>query len=212
MRKIRFEIGKYYHIFNRGTDKRIIFLDKKDIKRFFQSMIEFNAIIPAGGIYRNHLKKNELRKVNFKKNRLVSFLCYCLNPNHYHFIVSPLTDKGIEKFMHKIGLGYTNYFNKRYKRSGNLFQGTYKAININSDEYLLHLSAYVNLNNRAHSQLRNQVSQSSWFEYLNNQKDGYCDKSIILNQFAGSEEYKKFAERSLKDIKERKEIAKLLLD
>ena len=74
---------------------------------------------------------------------LVEIVAYCLNPNHYHLIVKQISEKGIERFMQKIGTGYTNYFNKRYERSGALFQGKFKSIHIDSNEYLLHLSVYV---------------------------------------------------------------------
>lgn len=77
-------------------------------------------------------------------------MCYCFNPNHYHFILTPLVDNGIEKFMHKLGSGFTRYFNGKYDRTGVLFQGPFKAIHIDSDEYLMYLSGYINLNNKIH--------------------------------------------------------------
>lgn len=213
MRKIKFETEKYYHIYNRGTDKRVIFLDQKDLQRFFQSMTVFNIVEPIGGIDRSQLKKNQPGKLKLSNYKLVSFICYCLNPNHYHFMIKQLVDKGIERFMHRLGVGYSKYFNQKHKRDGGLFQGTYKAILIDSDDYLLHLSAYINLNHKVHQypQLRNLVSQSSWSEYLN-RSDSYCDKDIVLNQFSTASEYREFAERSLKEIQERKELEKLLLD
>ena len=129
MRKVKFVTNQYYHLFNRGVDKRVIFLDQSDMDRFFQSMEEFNVIEPIGSIYENFFRKNQLKKQGFEspKEKLVNFICHCLNPNHYHFILEQLIDGGIEKFMHRLGLGYTKYFNQKYKRSGSLFQGTFKA-------------------------------------------------------------------------------------
>jgi len=93
-----------------------------------------------------------------------------LNQNHYHFILEPLVDDGIQKFMHKLSTGYTNYFNEKYKRNGSLFQGKYKAVHINSDEYLLHLSVYVNLNYKVHRSLNKKWMEnlpiSSFDEYI----------------------------------------------
>lgn len=217
MRKIKFINEEYYHIFNRGVDKRIIFQDLSDLNRFFQSMQEFNTIKPIGSIYANTLPKNKLRRKLrhsvSKDKKLVDFVCYCLNPNHYHFILQQLTDKGIEKFMHKLGMGYAKYFNSKYKRNGVLFQGKFKAVHVNSNEYLLHVSAYVNLNYKLH-QLGDSVPKwyrSSWEEYVEDKK-GICEKGIILDQFENAKEYKKFSENSLKDIRERKEVEKLLLE
>ena len=143
MRKVQFVNGEYYHIYNRGVDKRLIFSDKDDIKRFFQSMGEFNVVEPSGGIYVNSFrkestggKKNKLqRKAPLRSAaskwgnsaKLVEFICYCLNPNHFHFLLEQKEDKGIEQFMHRLSTGYTNYFNKKRKRSGALFQGRYSA-------------------------------------------------------------------------------------
>jgi len=211
MRKLKFITGEYYHIFNRGVDKRIVFQDKKDLERFLKSMEEFNTINPIGSIYEHSRLKNKFGNLVSKKTKLVNFICYCLNPNHYHFILEQLVDGGIEKFMHRLGVGYTNYFNKRYNRSGALFQGTFKAIHISSNEYLLHLSAYVNLNDKVHN-FGNLVSKkSSWEEYVGN-KDGFCKKDIILNQFNSISEYRNFSKVSLEIIKERKEMEKLLLE
>lgn len=207
MRKIIFANNEHYHIFNRGVDKREIFSDLKDLNRFFQSMKEFNTLDPIGSIFENSFSKD----LSKKQKNLVKFICYCINPNHYHFILKQVVDKGIEKFMHKLGVGYTNYFNKKCERSGSLFQGNYKAVHIDSNEYLLHLSAYVNLNNKVHK-LGNLVSKSSWDEYINNLQSGFCEKDIILGQFNNPKEYKEFAENSLIDIRERKEMEKLLLE
>lgn len=216
MRKIQFINGEYYHVFNRGVDKRIIFPEWYDLERFFQSMKEFNTIEPIGSIYENSFrqKNGEFGNLVSKpEGKLANFVCYCLNPNHYHFILEQLADRGIEKLMHKIGVGYTKYLNEKYKRSGSLFQGTFKATHVNSNEYLLHLSAYVNLNTRVHSEIGNLVSKSSWDEYIGKEnKSNFCDKDIVLGQFKNPTEYKEFAEESLRGIKERKEMEELLLE
>ncbi len=214
-RRTPFIFGEYYHIYNRGVDKRTIFSDEYDLDRFLQSMEEFNVLEPIGSIYKNSF--NQLRSSTPQLGKLVEFVAYCLNPNHYHFVLSPLVDKGIEKFMQKLGTGHTNYFNNKYERAGALLQGKFKAVHINTNEYLLHVSAYVNLNDRAHKldQLRSSTpklvkSRSSWAEYMGENKKGedFCNKKIILNQFKNKKEYQKFAESSLVDILKRKENLK----
>jgi len=214
IRKVPFANNEYYHIYNRGVDKRNIFQDINDLNRFFQSMKEFNSIEPIGSIYEQSFNQlgGETPKLVVKP--LVGFVCYCLNPNHYHFVLRQIVDGGISEFMKRMG-GYTSYFNEKYKRSGVLFQGVFKSKHIESNEYLLHISAYVNLNNKVHPLggfTPKWVPKSSWGEYLSNNQKSFCEKDVVLGQFKNVLEYKKFAESSLKDILENKEMAKLLLE
>jgi putative transposase len=205
MRNLTFTSGQHYHVCNRGTDKREIFTDLKDLNRFFETMMEFNTVETVGGIY----QKSFLNKIGAEKNErkpLVKFVAYCLNPNHFHFLLEQMEEKGVEKFMHRLGVGYTKYYNSKYKRNGVLFQGKFKAKHVDSNEYLLHLSAYINGNN----QLRNPVSKlskSSFEEYLNPQKSkNFCDTDIVLGQFSNPDAYRKFLEGSVEDISYRKAL------
>jgi len=210
-RKKEFANGELFHLFNRGVDKRIIFVDSYDIRRFFKSMIEFNVVSPIGSLYENSFRQlgGETAK---SEDRLVNIIAYCLNPNHFHFILEQLTTGGISEFMKRLSGGYAWYFNNKYKRSGSLFQGAFKDVHIDSNEYLLHVSAYVNLNDRVHrlggetAKLVN--SMSSWEEYINKKVKGVCGKEIILGQFRNTTEYKEFALSSLKSIVKRKEELK----
>lgn len=216
-RKTPFVTGEYYHLYNRGIDKRNIFSGQKDLNRFFQSMIEFNVSEPIGSIYENSfIKKSQLggstSKLRKGSQKLVDFVAFCLNPNHFHFIVTQSSEKGIEKFMHRLGTGYTMYFNEKEKRSGALFQGRFKSVHVDTNEYLLHLSAYVNLNNKVHqlggSTSKLVGSRSSWGEYVDKNIGGVCEKKIILDQFNNINEYKKFSLSSLEMIRRRKEDMK----
>lgn len=205
IRKEKFAQGEYYHIYNRGVDKRSIFLNKTDLQRFFQSMEEFNVKEPIGSLYLNTFNKEKLR-LRSPASQLVSFVAFCLNPNHYHFLLTPLVEKGIEKFMQRLGTGYTLYFNERQKRSGSLFQGKFKSKHINSNEYLLHASSYVNLNNYdKNGKIKNKLSMSSWEEYIGISNTGFCDKSIILGQFQSIKEHRKFALDSWKETCRKKD-------
>lgn len=223
MRKEPFINEQFYHIYNRGVDKRNIFEDQCDMQRFFQSMNEFNVIEPIGSIYAASFKKNikfghSTSKFNDLDNRLVNFICFCLNKNHYHFLLEQVTDNGISEFMKRLGGGYTKHFNEKYKRSGSLFQGRFKSSRIDSDKYLRHISVYINLNDRIHNknQLRrptSKLSKSSWDEYVKNGNsfnEILCKKDVILDQFKDNKEYKNFAADSLKWIIENKEKNKEL--
>ena len=156
---------------------------------------------------------SDFLKLGFRRNPLVEVICYCLNPNHYHFVLQQISDKGIEKFMHKLGTSYTKYFNKKNSRSGVLFQGKFKAIHIDSNEYLLYVSAYVNRNNFIHGYTKDDSwKYSSWPEYLGKVNLGICSKEIILGQFRNVSEYKEFVEVDAKYLKGKKEAEKYLLE
>ena len=218
-RKVAFTNRELFHVYNRGVDKRIIFTDKHDVRRFFQSMVEFNTVDPIGSLYENSFNRLGGETPKLMK-RLVNIIAYCLNPNHFHMILEQATDGGISEFMKRIGGGYTNYFNNKYKRSGSLFQGVFKDVHIDTNEYLLHVSAYVNLNDRVHK-LGGETpkfveSASSWREYTDEGSTGICKKKIVLGQFRNIDEYKKFALSSLELIingkDESRDIGNFLLE
>jgi len=206
MRKVNLAVGEIYHIFNRGVDKRIIFNDQKDLERFFLSMVSFNSVEPVGSLYEQSFQKDKIKKP------LVNFIAYNLLPNHFHFILEQVSEGGISEFMKRLQGGYTWYFNKKHKRSGSLFQGTFKSKHIDSNEYLLHLSAYINLNDKLGG-LAAKLGKSSWQEYISLDKSfsKICvKKDIVLDQFDSKKDYEKFSLSSLEDIKSNKDRYKEL--
>ena len=205
MRKIRFVNGEFYHVYNRGVDKRTIFIDGFDFSRFIQGLDEFNSVKPIGSIFENSFRTNQLSNLVAK---LVDVVCFCLNKNHYHLILKQRLKNGISEFMRRVGTGFAQHFNFKNKRSGVLFQGPFKAKHVNSNEYLLHLSAYVNLNNQVHKINSQNNFKSSWKEYVADEKGLCSSKNIILSQFKNKKEYEEFAKSSLKDMVERKKISK----
>ena len=217
-RKASFANGEFYHVYNRGVDKRTIFTDKYDVERFFRGLVEFNAVDPIGSLYENS-RQQRGGETATASERLVNLVAYCLNPNHYHLILEQLVDGGISEFMKRIG-GYTWYFNNKYERSGSLFQGVFKDVHIDSNEYLLHVSAYVNLNDRVHKLGKGSLalvqSRSSWKEYTDEKIKGICEKEVILEQFGNVDEYKQFALSSIDATIERrnelKDLDKFLLE
>lgn len=175
-------------------------------------MDEFNTIKPIGSLFENSFINEEIKSKR-KSKQLVNFVSYCLNPNHYHFILEEFVENGISRFIHKLSGGYTWYFNQHNKRNGALFQGKFKAKHIDSNEYLLNASVYVNLNYKVH-QLGGRAAKlvkSSWEEY-SDFTNGICKKDIILNQFNSPKEYKVFALETLPALIEKKEQNKELAD
>ena len=208
-RKVSLENGEFYHIYNRGVDKRIIFKTKADMDRFFESMQTFNTTEPAGSILEQRLIKNKNQSKNKKATPLVKFVSYCLLPNHFHFILEQIVDGGISEFMKRLSGGFTSYFNKMHDRSGALFQGVFKSTHLDTNEYLLYASAYVNLNHRQKDQFRGftpKLVKSSWEEFLGNSDDDFCKgKGIVLDQFTNRKEAEKFALDVLESVRENKQ-------
>lgn len=216
MRKTEFANGEFYHVYNRGVEKRSITEDQYDSNRFVQSMIEFNDILVTGGIYENSFNLSLEKE---KQRPLVNIIAYCINPNHFHFLLEQVADQGISKFIHRLCGGYTQYFNKKHKRSGTLFEGPFKAKHVDTDEYLLRLSAYVNLNDRVHqlSTLGAKLVRSSWREYESIKMSNYiCRRDILTKRFAKASEYERFALETLplmlEHKKEQKELEELFLE
>ena len=214
MRKIQFQNDYYYHIYNRGVDKRNIFLNQKDYVRFLTSMKEFNRIDNIGSL-RDLEKKHKTGTEPLEASRgsvpvsvpVVEFISYCLNPNHYHFLLKQLVNNGISKFMLKIGSGYTTYFNKKYDRSGVLFQGKFKAIPVKKDGYLLKLTCYINGNSQIHNIIKKAEDWpwSSYQDYLGLRDGALCNKQNILKQFKNINEYKKLTNEIIKESSEVKD-------
>jgi putative transposase len=141
MNRDPFATNGIYHIYNRGTDKRAIYLDDNDRQRFIFNLYEFNDLNPAP----NSFYKTQSYEVGPRK-KVVEILAYCLMPNHYHLMLRQIEDGGVTLFMRKLGTGYTMYFNKKYERSGSLFQGKFKSVPVETDEQLRYLPHYIHAN------------------------------------------------------------------
>src|SRR3989344_3686990 len=141
-RKITFSVGEFYHLYNRGVEKRTIFLNEKDRARFHKLIYLANSTNP--------IKFRELGDCAFddidRGDQLVAIGAYVLMPNHFHFLVKEIVKNGLSRFMEKLSTGYSMYFNKKYERVGPLFQGRFKGEHVDNDRYLKYLYAYIHLN------------------------------------------------------------------
>lgn len=212
MRKETFENGAYYHICNRGVDGRNIVTSARDADRFVQCLDVFNDVELTGSLYLLSFKVDKPKR----KKKLVDIIAYCINPNHFHLVVCQLVDNGISKFIKRLAGGYSWYFNKKHGRKGALFQGPFKAKLVDENNYLLHVTTYVNLNNKVHG-LSDQVAsfvRSSWPQYQG-LATGFCNPKIILSQFGNHKEYVTYANETLPDMKAKRadysELKDLLL-
>jgi len=215
MRREKFQNGYYYHIFNRGVDKRVIFLNQQDYIRFLWSLRIFNTTEAIGSIYEKHhlgLQRGVRHPIGCRtpqRKKLVEFMSYSLLPNHFHLLLKQVHKNGISLFMKKISGGYTNYFNKKYNRSGALFQGAFKSIEVNTDGYLWRLSSYINTNAEIHKiSSAEKWVYSSYPDYLNKRNGNLCHKNIILKDFQNIEDYKNFTKEIIQESQEIKDELK----
>src|SRR3989344_4481587 len=183
MRNIKISSGEFYHVYNRGVDKRIIFEDIRDYERFLASLFLFNSnkririedILPST---KNIIKDMVL--IN-KGESIVAIGAYCLMPNHFHLLITPLVENGMSSFMQKLQTSYTMYFNNKNSRTGSLFQGTFKAEHANRDEYLKYLYSYIHLNPA-------KIIDKNWRNNINSQNDEL--KNYILSYpYSSNKEY-----------------------
>lgn len=148
--------GGYYHVYNRGVEKRRIFLDHRDY-RMFLHLIQ-RHLDPSYQPGRNERTPRDLTKS-------VQLNAYCLMPNHIHLLLHQLSQRGIEEFGRSVYTAYSMYFNWRYDRVGSLFQGCYKAVHIESSELLTHEVNYIHNNPLELGVEPGQYPYSSWGAY-----------------------------------------------
>ena len=143
-RPFNFAEDEYYHLYNRGTDRREIFSNEADYRRFKSLLFITNSKKPVD-LGQHGSSFARVVEIN-RGEPLTAIGAYCLMPNHFHILVREVTSGGISKFMQKLTTGYTMYFNLLNKRTGTLFEGTFKAEHVDGDEYLKYLFAYIHLN------------------------------------------------------------------
>jgi len=138
----QFYNGGFFHVYNRGVDKRDIFLNNYDRKHFLLLMKVLNDVN-----FKPHSAISKMRNFDTDKQRpYVRIICYALMPNHYHFLVEQLLDDGVSIFMSRLANAYTKYFNNKQKRCGRLFESSFKSREVKTDNYLLRLTRYIHLN------------------------------------------------------------------
>lgn len=201
----------FYHIYNRGVEKRTIFEDEQDYKVFLKYLKEYLSALQDSQMFKkNFISKGGTFKgiprqpKNYQKE--IDLVAFCLMPNHFHLLIKQHTQNAIEKFMRSLATRYSLYFNKKYSRVGKLFQGHYKASLITDDSYLLHLSRYIHLNPIEYTNdLKN--AYSSYVNYLGLRKASWVKPNTILSFFNKNilpelkkiNTYKDFVEKYKKD-------------
>lgn len=204
-RYIPFADNEYYHVFNRGVARMPIFNSIYNYQRFMKTVIYYQIEGPKPRFSNFVPTAHSLDK----SKKIVNIVAYCLMPNHFHFILQQVRENGISEFVSKLSNSYTKYFNTKFERVGPLLQGQFKAVYIETDEQLTHLSRYIHLNPLV-GYVTKDLSLypwSSYNEFLNNDSSGICSKEIVLDKFKSRTDYRQFVldqvdyGRSLEEIK-----------
>lgn len=144
MRKEFFEVGEYYHIYNRGVDHRVIFHGDKDRTRFIHGLYILNNFLNIP--FRFNIYTLEPRELLTPIEPYVEIAAGCLMSNHFHLVLTPKRKDGVSELFHKLGISHTKYFNTKYERTGRLFESTFKARHVDRHEYAQYVTQYIHLN------------------------------------------------------------------
>lgn len=220
LRKTILVNNEIYHIYNRGVEKRPIFLIKRDYLRFIELTNYYRFVkCPVKFSYFKKLSSSEreniFNKLRTDSEKLVDIYAFCFMPNHFHFLLKQLADEGISKFITKTSNGFSHYFNIRHERVGHLFQGNFKAVRIEDDEQFIHISRYIHLNPVSSYIIQPEklgdYEYSSYPEYIG-EKVGFCNTKEILSFFPSSNDYKKFVNDQVDYARQLENIKHIILE
>lgn len=166
-RNIPFLPNHYYHIYNRGAHKADIFCDDRDY------------------IFLLKLLKEKAKEFD------ISMIAYCLMSNHYHFLLRQNADVKISQFMQAVFNIYSKFFNNKYKLSGTLFEGPFKAIMVEQEKYILQLCRYIHRNPLKADMVvtPEQWHYSNYLEFIGKRKGDLFDRAFVQENFASPDEY-----------------------
>lgn len=187
-----FAPGEFYHVYSRGIEKRKIFLDGADHKRFMSLLVH---CLPVGQIQSYSLTCRAKKEVGLTRigSGLVDLLCFCLMENHFHLLLKENVEGGVSLYMQRVLTSYARYFNVRRERSGSLFINPFKAVLVNGDEQLLHVSRYIHLNPYVAYMVEDPFAYKwhSLGEYMRSGSNKVCHTRFI-RQLMNCDEYKDF--------------------
>jgi putative transposase len=230
--------GGYYHLYNRGVNKRTIFKDDKDYKAFLSYLKFYLTPLPTPSdpsdptykpdanpgsptlLQGLSLKVSPSRQPNNFSGE-IELMAYCLMPNHFHLMIKQNSDHGICGFMSSVITKYVRYFNTRYKRIGPLFQGRYKAVQIFDEYQFTYLTKYIHRNPLDLQPFRGyspnmklmEYKYSSYGNYLHLFNQGWISTEDVLSYFSKTNHglsYQQFVDES--DIDDITRIAPLTID
>lgn len=189
-----------YHVYNRGINKQPTFIVKREYQRAILAIEFYRVSNPPIRLSKflelEKVRQKEVTEVMNQARKLVEIICFCLMPNHFHFLLKQKLENGISKFMGNFQNSYTRYSNTLNKRDGSLFLDQFKAKRIETDEQLIHVSRYIHLNPHTSFIIKtiDQLVEYSWSSfpgYLTGNND-FIEPNLVLDMFGGRDKYKQF--------------------
>lgn len=193
--------GEYYHLYNRGVAYQPVYRYKRDYDRFILTLnyyrfshlpLRLSKLLQLN----NNLREQHLESLHSTGEKIVEVITYCLMPNHFHLLMKQTQDGGISRFLRLAVNSYAKFFNTKYKRAGSLFQDMFKAVHIESDEQLIHVSRYIHLNPLVSGLVRRDkfldFPWSSLKAYINGTQDDFINPEIIMTKFKQNKDYLQF--------------------
>lgn len=211
--------NEIYHVFNRTIGKEIIFQSNRHIYKFLE-IINYYRFKQSFSLSKYLTLDNRVKEeiIDMRKNKspLVEVLSYSLMPNHFHFLLKQIQDKGISHFISNIQNSFAKYYNLKFTRVGGLFQSSFKSKRIKSFEELIHVSRYIHLNPVTSylidfSQLKNDP-RTSLHCYLQKKTNSFVSTNLILSHFKNINRYLSFIENQIDYQQKLKKIKDLLID
>lgn len=208
----------YYHIYNRGVEKRQIFLGEQDygvflsyLKDYLTPKNEKDLMERLSDPNLSYKEKDKVLKLLRLNNFFdeITLIAYCLIPNHFHFFVKQKNGKSIDRFIQSLATRYTMYFNRKYKRVGSLFQGVYKAVIVTTETQFIYLTKYIHKQSLASQGETLQDQPSSYPEYLGLRSTSWVNPEEVLGYFSKTNpklSYKSFVEEQDQGISILKEV------
>jgi len=209
MRKHPLENDNFYHIFTRSISQHKIFPSSRELSRFSETVKFYQ--FGNSGIKYSVSSKNSDNSID-RTNKLVEIIAYCIMPTHIHLILKQLKKNGISDFMRYVLNSYTRYFNIKNNRKGPLWEGRFKSVLIENNDYLLHLTRYIHLNPVTSYLVKKpeQWKASSYTEYLNEFNQRLTNMDGIFD--FTPETYKEFVEDGISYQQELARIKHLTLE
>lgn len=204
--------GETYHIYNRSLQQTPIFKNAHDCSRFIDIVKYYLQETPPVKFsqYKNNRDKF---KLDFNKP-IVKIISFVLMPTHFHFELRQEKDHGILKFIQKTCNSFSHFYNLKHRNKGPLFESTFRAVRIESNEQLLHLSRYIHLNPVTSFLVKNPEDYefSSYGDFLGNKKFSFLDPSLVLKQFKNFSKYQQFVNDQSDYQKQLGEIKQLIIE
>ncbi len=185
-----FARGHYYHIYNRGVGRNLIFFNADNYEHCLR------------------LVKRYQHKYG------VAVIAYCLMPNHYHFLLRQESDEPLSKFINVLFNAYVQAVNRQQRRKGTLFEGRFRHVHIDREEYLIHLCRYIHMNpvKAALVTRPEEWLYSNYLEWIDRRAGTLIDNAFVRARFQTAEAYQQFVVDYRADMRSREKINKYIWD